>query len=209
MGARQSVPMPTHRAFRRVPSGFSRTSHHFGSKRTQDNFLLLWSHCQLLDFGHPSFATYQRHPLGHCNNDRIPLIYIVFSGRPRGGSASSSKYLDCASNRQTDTYQKGSLRARGIGNGRLHAPVLPALGSMTTFLPGINFPSTSATSIIRLAILSFTDPPEDIYSSFATIPKERHPKKPRGHDPMRRMNVRRLHFNPASLAILSSRTRGV
>ena len=52
--------------------------------------------------------------------------------------------------------------------GRYHVPVLPDVGSMTTLFPGTNFPSASATSTIRLAILSFTDPPEDIYSTFPT-----------------------------------------
>ena len=164
--------MLTHIAFGRVPSGFSRSPHHFGSKRAQDNFFLLWLHHQLLDFGHPSFATYQRHLLGHSYNNRIPLIHIVFSSCSRGGTALSSKYLDCASHRQTDPYQKGSLRVRGIGDGGLHAPVLPAVGSMITFFPGINFPSASATSIIRLATLSFTDPPEDIYSTFPTAQRK-------------------------------------
>lgn len=51
---------------------------------------------------------------------------------------------------------------------RWYAPVLPDVGSMTTLFLGINFPSVSATSTIRLAILSFTDPPEDIYSTFPT-----------------------------------------
>ena len=46
--------------------------------------------------------------------------------------------------------------------------MLPDVGSMTTLFPGTNFPSASATSTIRLAILSFTDPPEDIYSTFPT-----------------------------------------
>lgn len=50
-----------------------------------------------------------------------------------------------------------------------YSPVLPDVGSITTLLPGISFPSCSATSIIRFAIRSFTEPPADVYSSLPTI----------------------------------------
>lgn len=46
--------------------------------------------------------------------------------------------------------------------------MFPDVGSITTLLPGMSFPSASATSTIRFAILSFTEPPADIYSTFAT-----------------------------------------
>jgi hypothetical protein len=39
---------------------------------------------------------------------------------------------------------------------------------MTTLWPGMSFPSCSATSIIRFAILSLTEPPAEVYSSFPT-----------------------------------------
>ena len=58
---------------------------------------------------------------------------------------------------------------RGLRMEKQCAPVFPEVGSMTTLFPGINFPSVSATSTIRLAILSFTDPPDDIYSTFPTV----------------------------------------
>src|SRR5712672_972670 len=48
------------------------------------------------------------------------------------------------------------------------APVFPEVASMTTLCPGMSFPSSSATSIIRFAILSFTEPPGDVYSNFPT-----------------------------------------
>ena len=49
-----------------------------------------------------------------------------------------------------------------------NVPVFPEVGSMTTLCPGMSFPSCSATSIIRFAILSFTEPPAEVYSSFPT-----------------------------------------
>ena len=49
-----------------------------------------------------------------------------------------------------------------------YAPVFPEVGSMTTLCPGMSLPSRSATSTIRFAILSFTDPPAETYSSFPT-----------------------------------------
>ena len=39
---------------------------------------------------------------------------------------------------------------------------------MTTLCPGRSFPSCSAISTIHFAILSFTDPPGEVYSSFPT-----------------------------------------
>jgi hypothetical protein len=48
------------------------------------------------------------------------------------------------------------------------APVFPEVGSMTTLCPGISFPSCSATSIMRFAILSFTEPPGEVHSNFPT-----------------------------------------
>ena len=49
-----------------------------------------------------------------------------------------------------------------------NVPVFPEVGSMTTLCPGMSFPSCSATSIICFAILSFTEPPAEVYSSFPT-----------------------------------------
>ena len=49
-----------------------------------------------------------------------------------------------------------------------NVPVFPEVGSMTTLCPGMSFPSCSATSIIRFAILSFTEPPAEVYSNFPT-----------------------------------------
>ena len=71
---------------------------------------------------------------------------------------------------------------------------------MTTLVPGINFPSVSATSTIRLAILSFTDP-RRTYARLFPLSNERWSKKPEGHDPGIR-DVRRLHFIPASFTTL-------
>ena len=47
-------------------------------------------------------------------------------------------------------------------------PVLPDVGSITTLFPGINLPSRSASSTIRFAILSLTEPPDETNSTFAT-----------------------------------------
>jgi hypothetical protein len=49
-----------------------------------------------------------------------------------------------------------------------NAPVFPEVGSMTTLCPGISLPSRSAISTIRVAILSFTEPPGETYSNFPT-----------------------------------------
>ena len=49
-----------------------------------------------------------------------------------------------------------------------YVPVFPEVGSMTTLLPGISFPSFSAASTMAFAIRSFTDPPADVNSTFAT-----------------------------------------
>ena len=49
-----------------------------------------------------------------------------------------------------------------------HAPVLPEVGSMTTLFPGMSFPSFSAASTMALAIRSLTEPPAEVYSTFAT-----------------------------------------
>ena len=49
-----------------------------------------------------------------------------------------------------------------------NVPVFPEVGSMTTLVPGISFPSCSATSTMRFAIRSLTLPPADVYSSLPT-----------------------------------------
>lgn len=47
-------------------------------------------------------------------------------------------------------------------------PVLPLVGSMTTLLPGTKTPSFSASSTIRFATRSLTEPPTEKNSTFAT-----------------------------------------
>lgn len=40
---------------------------------------------------------------------------------------------------------------------------------MTTLLPGMSSPSFSASSTMRFAIRSLTEPPADMYSTFPTV----------------------------------------
>ncbi len=49
-----------------------------------------------------------------------------------------------------------------------NVPVFPDVGSMTTLCPGMSFPSFSASSTMRLAMRSLTEPPAEVYSTFPT-----------------------------------------
>ena len=69
----------------------------------------------------------------------------------------------------------------------------------------MSFPSLSASSTIRFAIRSFTDPPADVYSTFPTIPAGLTHKK---HIVVH-IYSRRLHCKPSSAAIRSNLTSGV
>lgn len=55
---------------------------------------------------------------------------------------------------------------------RENIPVFPDVGSITTLLPGISFPSRSAASTMAFAMRSLTDPPADMYSTFPTAQKD-------------------------------------
>jgi hypothetical protein len=87
-----------------------------------------------------------------------------------------------------------------------NAPVFPEVGSMTMLCPGMSFPSCSAISTIRFAILSFTEPPGETYSSFPTVTSLERCVYLACNA---KQNLRRLHLRPSCLAILSRRIRGV
>ncbi len=77
---------------------------------------------------------------------------------------------------------------------------------MTTLYPGVSLPSRSASSTMRFAILSLTDPPAEVYSTFPTA---RQIIRHLGSDRTWRIYSQRLHCRPSSFAIRSSLTRGV
>ena len=136
-------------------------------------------------------------------------LSVVFSTRSR--CMACMRYLYCTSHCQTNSCNLAQelSKERATSSTMRDSPVFPEVGSMTTLFPGMSFPSCSATSIMRFAILSFTEPPGEVHSSFPT--EGRRPLCL--SDPtMRRRDQRhsrRLHLRPSCLAILSRRMRGV
>ena len=80
------------------------------------------------------------------------------------------RYLYRTSHCQTDSCDLAQTLEQKMGDkpNDEDEPVFPEVGSMTTLCPGMSFPSCSATSTMRFAILSFTEPPGEVHSSFPT-----------------------------------------
>ena len=111
--------------------------------------------------------TYERHFVRHRDNHGISLIcsiqHRVAAGRAMGVMTLTAQAI--ASPIPVILSQRCEHHERHS----ICAPVLPEVGSITTLNPGLSRPSFSAASTIRFAILSFTDPPADMYSTFPTF----------------------------------------
>ena len=75
--------------------------------------------------------------------------------------------LDRTSHCQTNTCELVSEAS--LSHVKVGTPVFPDVGSMTTLCPGMRVTSFSASSTMRFAMRSLTEPPDDMNSVFPTI----------------------------------------
>lgn len=149
----------------RVPGSFCGGTDDFGTKGSKRGFFLLQDGMSK-DFDSKKESRTSDILLGMVMITEYPLS-VVFS------NCSGNEYIvyftfmaQAIASPIPLGYASAKLQRKRAGG---FLPVLPDVGSITTLFPGISFPSASAASTIALAILSLTEPPTDVYSSFPTM----------------------------------------